>query len=146
MVPQRWAAKVNVTDLYKQGSEGSEAQNRAVEGQDARNGGLEAQNGSLKDLQTSSSRGYHQYDEEQDPEEQKAGSGYARKGCWSATLLIHRSGQMCGIKFWKGNKNLRSVYKKPFFEILSSFFHFWSFKYPKRFIVSSKWWKFFFFG
>ncbi len=28
---------------------------------------------------------------------------------------------MCGIKFWKGNENLRSVYKKQFFEILSGF-------------------------
>ncbi len=31
---------------------------------------------------------------------------------------------MCDIKFWKGNENPRSVYKKPFFEILSGFFHF----------------------
>ncbi len=31
---------------------------------------------------------------------------------------------MCGIKFWKGNENLRSVYKKQFFEILSGFFLF----------------------
>ncbi len=31
---------------------------------------------------------------------------------------------MCDIKFWKGNEYLRSVYKKPFFEILSGFFHF----------------------
>ncbi len=42
---------------------------------------------------------------------------------------------MCGIKFWKGSENLRSVYKKPFSETLSSFFHFWPFKFPKRFIV-----------
>ncbi len=34
---------------------------------------------------------------------------------------------MCDIKFWKGNENLRSVYKKWFFEILSGFFHFWPF-------------------
>jgi hypothetical protein len=27
---------------------------------------------------------------------------------------------MCDIKFWKDNENLRSVNKKPFFEILSS--------------------------
>jgi hypothetical protein len=57
-----------MSQTYKQCSEGSEAQNRAVETHDARNGGLEALNGSLKDLQTSSSRGYHQYDEEQDPD------------------------------------------------------------------------------
>jgi hypothetical protein len=31
---------------------------------------------------------------------------------------------MCDVKFWKGNENLRSVYKKPFFEIFSGFFHF----------------------
>ncbi len=30
---------------------------------------------------------------------------------------------MYGIKFWKGNENLKSIYKKPSFEILSSFFH-----------------------
>ena len=34
---------------------------------------------------------------------------------------------MCNIKFWKGNANLRSVYKKPFLEIFSGFFHFWPF-------------------
>ncbi len=28
---------------------------------------------------------------------------------------------MCDIKFRKGNENLRSVYKKPFFKILSGF-------------------------
>ncbi len=39
---------------------------------------------------------------------------------------------MCGIKFWKGNKNLRSVYKILFFEILSGFFHFWPFKFFKK--------------
>ncbi len=52
---------------------------------------------------------------------------------------------MCGIKFWKDNKNLRSVYNKPFFEILSGFFHFWPFKKSssKRFIVPSKRWKLF---
>jgi hypothetical protein len=57
-----------MSQTYKQGSEGSEAQNRTVEGHDVRNGGLEAQNGFMKDQQTSSSRGYHQYDEEQDPD------------------------------------------------------------------------------
>jgi hypothetical protein len=39
---------------------------------------------------------------------------------------------MCDIKFWKGNENLRSVYKKPFFEILSGFFHFWHFSALKK--------------
>jgi hypothetical protein len=29
---------------------------------------------------------------------------------------------MCDIKFWEGNENLRSVDKKPFFEIWSGFF------------------------
>jgi hypothetical protein len=27
--------------------------------------------------------------------------------------------QMCDIKFWKGDENLRPVYKNPFSEILS---------------------------
>jgi hypothetical protein len=31
---------------------------------------------------------------------------------------------MCDIKFWKGFENLRPIYKKPFFEILSGFLHF----------------------
>ncbi len=52
---------------------------------------------------------------------------------------------MCDIKFWKGNENLRSVYKKPFFEIFSGFFHFWPFQFSKKFIVPSKRWKLFFF-
>jgi hypothetical protein len=38
---------------------------------------------------------------------------------------------MCDIKFWKDNENLRYVFKKPFFEILSGFFHFWPFKVSK---------------
>jgi hypothetical protein len=28
---------------------------------------------------------------------------------------------------WKGDEHLRAVYKKPFFEILSGFFHFLTF-------------------
>ncbi len=52
---------------------------------------------------------------------------------------------MCGIKFWKGNENLISVYKKTFFEILSGFLHFWPFQLSKKFIVPSKRWKLFFF-
>jgi hypothetical protein len=28
---------------------------------------------------------------------------------------------MCDIKFWKGNENLRSVYKKTFFQNFQSF-------------------------
>ncbi len=52
---------------------------------------------------------------------------------WLLTWGLHSRDQwfwqnfiisMCGIKFWKGNENLRSVYKKPFFEILSGFFLF----------------------
>ncbi len=39
---------------------------------------------------------------------------------------------MCDIKFWKGNENLRSVYKKWFFEILSGPFHFWPFSALKK--------------
>jgi hypothetical protein len=39
---------------------------------------------------------------------------------------------MCDIKFWKGNENLRSVNKKPFFEILSRFFHFWPLQFSKK--------------
>ncbi len=39
---------------------------------------------------------------------------------------------MCVIKFWKGNENLRSVYKKPFFEILSRLFYFWLFSALKK--------------
>ncbi len=35
---------------------------------------------------------------------------------------------MCDIKFWKGNENLRSVYKKPFskFSVVSSIFYLFS--------------------
>ncbi len=50
---------------------------------------------------------------------------------------------MCGIKFWKGNENLGSVYNKPFFEILSGSFHFWPFQFSKKVIVPSVRWKLF---
>jgi hypothetical protein len=39
---------------------------------------------------------------------------------------------MCGIKIWKGNENPRSVYKKPFFEILSGFLPFFTFSVLKK--------------
>jgi hypothetical protein len=60
--------------------------------------------------------------------------------CWQNFIML-----MWDIKFWKGNENLRSVYKKPFFEILSGFFYFWPYQFSKKFIVPSKWWKLFFF-
>ncbi len=50
---------------------------------------------------------------------------------------------MCVVKFYKGYENLRPVYKKPFFDILSGFLHFSS--SLKVFIVTSKRWKLFFF-
>jgi hypothetical protein len=34
---------------------------------------------------------------------------------------------MCDIKFWKGNENLRSVYKKLFFDIFERFLPFLTF-------------------
>jgi hypothetical protein len=34
-------------------------------------------------------------------------------------------------KFWKGNENMRSVYKKPFFKILSGFLSFLTFNFSK---------------
>ncbi len=55
--------------------------------------------------------------------------------CWQNFII-----SMSDITFLKGNENLR-----PFFEILSSFFHFWPLKFPLRFLVSSKRWKLFFF-
>ncbi len=51
---------------------------------------------------------------------------------------------MCGIKFFKGDENLRSVYKKQIFEILTGLFHFWPYQLSKKFIVPSKRWKLFF--
>jgi hypothetical protein len=42
---------------------------------------------------------------------------------------------MCDIKYWKDIENLRSVYKKPFFEISSIFD---LFQLSKKFIVPSK--------
>jgi hypothetical protein len=33
--------------------------------------------------------------------------------------LLNFINLMCGIKFWKGNENLRSVYKKPFSKFLA---------------------------
>ncbi len=32
--------------------------------------------------------------------------------------------QMSGIKFWKGDENLRPIYKKTFYDILSGCLHF----------------------
>jgi hypothetical protein len=37
--------------------------------------------------------------------------------------------QMSGIKFWKVDENLRPFYKKPFYEILSGYLHFWTFQF-----------------
>ncbi len=50
---------------------------------------------------------------------------------------------MCDLKVWKENENLRYVYKKPFFEILSGFFHFWPFQFSEKFIVPYKGWTLF---
>ncbi len=61
-------------------------------------------------------------------------------------FLQHFTISMCGIKFWKGNKNLKSVHKKMFFEILSGFFSIFDlFSSSIRFIAPSKRWKLFFF-
>ncbi len=88
-----------MSQTYKQGSEGSEAQNWAVEGHDARNGGLEAQNGSWGVYRLVEAD-YNQYDYEQDPDpdldpqySKKLDLDLQEKWCWSATLLIHRGGQ-----------------------------------------------------
>ncbi len=52
--------------------------------------------------------------------------------------------QMSGIKFWKGNENLRPVYKQPFYEILSGCLHFGLFSSQKVHIDSSMRLKLFF--
>ncbi len=52
---------------------------------------------------------------------------------------------MCDIKFWKDIENLRSVYKKTFFEFWAVSSVFDLFQLSKKFIVPSKRWKLFFF-
>ncbi len=41
-------------------------------------------------------------------------------------------------------ENIRSIYKKQFFEIMSGFFHFLPFQFSKKFTVPKKWKLFFF--
>ncbi len=44
--------------------------------------------------------------------------------------------QMCDIKFWKGDENLRPVYKNPFSEILSG----WAYNEMKPFFLEQVEW------
>jgi hypothetical protein len=48
------------------------------------------------------------------------GRGRSKNGGWRVCRPVD-------IKFWKGNENLGSVYKKPFFEILIGFLPFLTF-------------------
>jgi len=52
---------------------------------------------------------------------------------WQNLIIL-----MCDTKFLTGNEKIYDLFiKKPCFEILSGFFHFWPFQVSKKFIVPS---------